>query len=1400
MKPNPLIKLVALFLVPCLISDPALAISPLLSPTHLAGIHANVSEPIFRENALALQPGISERTDQPSGYLYRSWAGRLLKASKAPVIVAVASWLFLTPDVAAKARSLATWWSPVFRHVAHPVLIFAGIASTVLEVGLLWWMSPSRTDRIRAWKARPWRSALLLLAVTVVNVIMAINTGVIRPLINGWHQESALLAQFAAGEYSYPDYDILEHRAQFKQLPLGQYYLESARSEFLISGSNRLAQEWDELSKQPNIRQVLERGVLAYPEYWNNELKELADGDHGDIASSILAILKSSKSVPVRRFIEVYECKAPKETKIRLFGLLDSMVSRGLTLEQAIKITEDNVAYLHELVLIFEKPNAISGDMVRSDLQFDNLEKERTPFQFAIIDQKELWPKLSLDELYMILANTANRIDAGTHWTELFQYWLQRVHASGRPADEVLARVNHWRFSDVMQGARTQDLAAFLDAFGPEGRETILKMCVQHFEDVSYSLHWTWTTLEMSLQLKDPREIQVLVDTLHQSYDQASGKYRDDLFAQYGLVAAYLSDNGRTKDPWARQMSMQFQPPPIEEGRAIRRSEEFSRWQDLVTYIGRGELTYRHAAGVISSPELFLHYLASRPAISKNEGRDWGLLYVAGRDAAFKFAENMRHDPHWAPNEQLWGPIELYAMMQFELQPNGGILTIEVPNAHVRVLDFIADGLKARHETIVDLFESVNYHDFSVFMNEAGYKHHLHGFLDALPDAQRKSLVERYIGKLTESTEEFDELVGGIAIDTLQAIHDPEISVLIEKELRQRYEEADRKRDLRAKALYVLPLGVLAESIPHPDSWLSWMLSIYKPLNVQALTKLRENDQKYDRLFNLMPLIGAGDLDFARAAQFADDDVTYMHYLFDLESKGRKTGGFDIEKAKKAAALSLMVRVNELQTSPDAVQLAAVASFDAASLYKLLVYSEDELYAITFKRLYGHLMQQIDAQGLTRDAFLEQRVKREKFRSFIRLCARFNLLDDFLYPLAPEVKRSLLQSFVQGVEDDTDELTQAVAVADTFGMVHEPVLLNVLNSALHQEYDHMVRTKNNRGEIIYGLLVGLFGNNSVVNDAWVRQMAKKYQIPNVQGLSAKSLFNADQVNVQRYIFYESGDGDGIRSFESYMNQYKDAPEYMVTPYDTYVVVEGRHEGRRLLMYANKPNHEVDGQDAIDKALAAAKQVPTVLVHRGHNTFVQRTIDRVGPQIQMVWLGNCGGDKELAAIVAKSPNVQLFSTKETGTMHINDPVLRYLNDQLLRLDYYDWEKLWEPLEKRFPNDQDFKNYIPPNRNVAALFLKAYHQMLPKETASLTSDPMEKMKRVFAEVVGLHFLPSERGRPIALTMSDSLGLPSLLEGEMAIMRYVMAWRGKQRVTLASSYASLHWDRRSFVRASA
>jgi len=42
----------------------------------------------------------------------------------------------------------------------------------------------------------------------------------------------------------------------------------------------------------------------------------------------------------------------------------------------------------------------------------------------------------------------------------------------------------------------------------------------------------------------------------------------------------------------------------------------------------------------------------------------------------------------------------------------------------------------------------------------------------------------------------------------------------------------------------------------------------------------------------------------------------------------------------------------------------------------------------------------------------------------------------------------------------------------------------------------------------------------------------------------------------------------------------------------------------------------------------------------------------------------------------------------------------------------WHELWAEMEVEFAKNEDFKNYILPHKNLAAIFIKLYQQEMKK----------------------------------------------------------------------------------------
>lgn len=145
---------------------------------------------------------------------------------------------------------------------------------------------------------------------------------------------------------------------------------------------------------------------------------------------------------------------------------------------------------------------------------------------------------------------------------------------------------------------------------------------------------------------------------------------------------------------------------------------------------------------------------------------------------------------------------------------------------------------------------------------------------------------------------------------------------------------------------------------------------------------------------------------------------------------------------------------------------------------------------------------------------------------------------------------------------------------------------------------------------------------------------------------------------------------------------------------------------------NETDKDADAQKALGEYLDAHNLHPTVVIHRGHSYHLRYTIDQLPESAKIIMLGSCGGYKNLKQILDYAPEAHIISTKQIGAMDVNKPIIEALNATFRAGQNVDWRKMWNGLEVAFDRgprkDKDlFDDYIPPHKNLGAIFIKAYN---------------------------------------------------------------------------------------------
>lgn len=469
-------------------------------------------------------------------------------------------------------------------------------------------------------------------------------------------------------------------------------------------------------------------------------------------------------------------------------------------------------------------------------------------------------------------------------------------------------------------------------------------------------------------------------------------------------------------------------------------------------------------------------------------------------------------------------------------------------------------------------------------------------------------------------------------------------------------------------------------------------------------------DKKYGKSTNayiLLENIQNGKLSIDSAHEIGKGAYTFLEAMLDIRKNKEPIAENSLENELEITALKYVRVMNDLHNETDEVRFSIVDSFDAQELYTLMVYSEEEIFTSTFNGCFKRLLTKLDT--LNGYDFIQQ-IGENRFRTFIKMAASYGKLSQFFSTMNVEQQQKLMQKFASNLEQDDNDIEQAVEVADAFGSIADTALLDLLHQTIKSEYQRVEAQNNKHGKIIYGLLSNLFTNNELFNDNWFASMAAQYQLPALDKVKFEELFRRNRRNIWQIYFYDDEDGDA--SFKTFLTVFKD-PNWQIFDMQHYVKITSK-DGALITIYANKPKSEYIGQPMIERLLDSLQQEPDIIVHRGHSYYAYKTIEKIHNNTAIFILGSCGGYNSLKGIFERSPNVSVVASKQIGTMFVNNPLIKILAEDVRNFKDVNWYDTWAELEKEVKNNKQayerFLDYIPPHKNLGALFIRAYNRMI------------------------------------------------------------------------------------------
>lgn len=457
--------------------------------------------------------------------------------------------------------------------------------------------------------------------------------------------------------------------------------------------------------------------------------------------------------------------------------------------------------------------------------------------------------------------------------------------------------------------------------------------------------------------------------------------------------------------------------------------------------------------------------------------------------------------------------------------------------------------------------------------------------------------------------------------------------------------------------------------------------NLYKgKVTLPQIDKAAEDEQAYYKL------LVKTQIEYAGRLPFKDTPMEMLALTEMLARKGKE----------------IYVReINALHDSPDAIRFKCLEPLSPQELYYLAVLGEDEIYTSSYTNgVYKMIFQKM---AVPRGDSLLLSVNFDHFRKFIKMAAGYNTLDNFLGTMERDNAIALMRAFALRLER-TRDMEEPVDVADSYGSIKNPEIKNIVLNEIKRGYETNLQKKNRKGEVIYDILETLFASSDTTQHV---DLSAKLHIPPVYSVNYRSLTDDSGRVVQQVFFY--GDKDGIDSYANFMGLFRNNSNWRIVTKKEWVEISST-KGKPVYIFANLPlDNETDqdakAQHALGAYMASKDMKPTIVVHRGHSYHVKYTIEQLAHSAKVVILGSCGGYHNLDQVLDISPDAHIISSKQVGTRVVNEPILQSINESVRNGRNIEWIGMWNDLASRV-KDERFEDYIPPHKNLGAIFIKAY----------------------------------------------------------------------------------------------
>ncbi|MES2773421.1 MAG: hypothetical protein V4722_04520 [Bacteroidota bacterium] len=487
------------------------------------------------------------------------------------------------------------------------------------------------------------------------------------------------------------------------------------------------------------------------------------------------------------------------------------------------------------------------------------------------------------------------------------------------------------------------------------------------------------------------------------------------------------------------------------------------------------------------------------------------------------------------------------------------------------------------------------------------------------------------------------------------------------------------------------------------------------PLVKQVYTLANDNSGRL--YFPFLDILSSGKITIADIKKEMADTLAYYKLLVrtQIDYAGRMVRGDTPLVAKTLqdmvhtkSVFPFINSINGLHDMPANIRFKKIEKLTYQELYYLIVSSEAEIYTSSYLGAYNRIWQRMVTPSA--DSLLAS-VNGHHYKKFIAMAANYNTLDNFLGRMSKANATALMTNFVNNLDKGPgNDLEDAVDVANSYASIKNDTLKKLMLDQISANYNKAVAEDNQRGKTIYRLEQLILESSDTSKHINLTDSLGILPVYDVQNSFMKD--SLGRIVLQMYFY---GDGISRASYNLLKNMYSNK-NWKRTDSAEWVQFTSLKTAVPFVIFANRPGYEEKNEDILaQEHLNAWMQknnyAPAITVHRGHSYYLSETVRQLAPSSKIIILGSCGAYHSLREILEICPDAYLIGSKQTGFGKANVLIFSEMVEELKKGKDINWITYWKLLQKKIPKTQyDFNDYIPPYKNLGAIFINAYNRQV------------------------------------------------------------------------------------------